>query len=438
MGIMPKPLKEKRSPGYVEIDEDQCTGCVLCMKACPTKAIRVKDGRVARIEGVCIDCGECVRTCTKGAIKAASPKRDGFTASSDLVISPSTVLYSQFGEDYLPNDILLGLKRMGFGYVHDQSYTSEMCNFAVELFIKENRKKPDSPFPLISPACPVVVRLISYRFPSLLKHIPPLATPREIVAREAKKRLSAKYGCSPEEIGVLHITPCPALADFAKESVSQERYPRKDKAVGINSIYETLKKNIQEIDDDRVLHHSSGIGIGWGMSGGEIAGMKRNCLAVSGLDETIRYLEKIEMGLLQEVDYIECRICAEGCLGGPFTVADKYQARHLLQKLVLMFGVERRIKYKYVIKLYKDGWFFTERDRTAFKDVASPLSISDRIERLNRVEETLRSLPRKECGVCGSPDCRAFAEDVVDGKTTLKDCIFFHNQKGKIASRAGR
>ena len=435
---MSKPPRNFETTGYVEIDEEQCTGCVLCMKACPTKAIRVKDGRVARIEGTCIDCGECVRTCTKGAIKATAPKGDDFTTSTNLVISPPTVLYSQFGEDYLPNDILLGLRKMGFGYVHDQSYTSEMCNFAVELYIKENRKKPNSLFPLISPACPVVVRLISFRFPSLLKHIPPLATPREIVAREAKKRLSAKNGCSPEEIGVLHITPCPALADFAKQSVSQGDYPPMDKAVGINDIYEPLKKNLQEIDDDMVLHHSSGIGIGWGMSGGEIAGMNRNCLAVSGLHEVIHYLEKIEMGLLQEVDYIECRICAEGCLGGPFTVADKYQAKHHLQKLVRMFGVERRIKYNYVIKLYKNGWFFTERDRTAFKDVASPLSIPDRIERLNRVQETLQLLPGKECGVCGSPDCPTFAEDVVDGKATLEDCIFFHNRKRKTSTRASR
>ncbi len=434
---MPEPQKEEIGVSYVKIDETQCTGCVLCMKACPTKAIRVRDGRVARVEGVCIDCGECVRICPKGAVRSNTSKMDDFTERPDLVISPSTVLYSQFGEDYLPNDILLGLRRMGFGYVHDQSYTSEMFNFAVELYIKEHRKQPNSPFPLISPACPVVTRLISYRFPSLQKHIPPLATPREIVAREGKRRLSAKYGCRPEEIKVLHITPCPAMTDFVKESVFK-RYRQKDKAVGINRIYEELKRNIQEIDDDKVLHHSSGIGIGWGMSGGEIAGMKGNCLAVSGLHETIRYLEKIEMGLLQDVDYIECRICTEGCLGGPFTVADKYQAKHLLQRMVRMFGVEKRIKYKYVIKLYKSGWFFTERDLSQFQGVASDRSVSEGIERLNRVEDTLRSLPRKECGVCGSPDCRAFAEDVVDRKARIEDCIFFHNQREKVPFRADR
>jgi len=125
---------------YVQIDESLCNGCVLCMKVCPTKAIRVKEGKVARIEGVCIDCWECVRVCPKGAIKAITSDTFDLTEKDNIIVSPSTVLYSQFGQDVLPNDVLLGLKRMGFGYIHDQSYTSEIFNLAIELYIKETGK----------------------------------------------------------------------------------------------------------------------------------------------------------------------------------------------------------------------------------------------------------------------------------------------------------
>jgi len=157
---------------YVQINASLCNGCVLCMKACPTKAIRIRDGK-ARIEGVCIDCCECVRVCPRNAIKAIFSESIDFPDKENIIVSPSTVLYSQFGEDVLPNDVLLGLKRMGFGYIHDQSYTSEIFNLAVELYIKENRERPGAPLPFISPVCPVVVSLIAYRFHSLLKHIPP-------------------------------------------------------------------------------------------------------------------------------------------------------------------------------------------------------------------------------------------------------------------------
>ena len=421
---------------YIEINESLCNGCVLCMQVCPTKAIRVREGK-AHIEGVCIDCCECIRICPRGAIQPITSKSLDLTEKDNIIVSPSTVLYSQFGEDILPNDVLLGLKRMGFGYIHDQSYTSEIFNLAVELYIKENRKKPDAPLPFISPVCPVVVSLIAYRFQSLLKHIPPLITPREIVAREGKTRLSARHGIHAEGFKVLHITPCPSKMICMKEAILQE-HSYLDAAIGINSIYEELRNNIQDVEDDIVLHHSGGIGLSWGMSGGEISGVELNCLAVSGLQETIHYLEKIEIGLLGNIDYVEFRACSEGCLGGPFTVMDKYQGKRHIQKLVRMFGVEKRVRYGYIKKLYDKGWFFTDKMPTSGEKLTqlSPTDISEGIERQNRLEEILRLLPRKECGACGCPDCTTFAEDVVDGKTTLQSCVFWEGQKKKLKIEA--
>ncbi len=414
---------------YVHVDEKICNGCVLCMKACPTKAIRVLKGRVAHIDDAkCIDCGECMRICPRSAISALmganeteeSVPKDLFTA-----VSASTALLAQFDEGVLPNDVLLGLKRMGFSYVHDQTYTNEMFNVAIELFVREHREKEDAVFPLISPICPVVVRLIAHRFPSLIRNIPPLLTPREIVARESKQRLVKRYGCREENIRVAHITPCPSKMICIKEPIFQER-SYLNEAVAISRIFETLKKNIQNVDEDIVLHQAGGIGLGWGMSGGEIAGLDINCLAISGLQETIRYLKKVEMGLLSHIDYIEFRTCDVGCLGGPYTVADKYQARHNLRKLIRMFGEEKRVKADYVKKLYEKGWFHGAGPVLPRNSPLKRSSISDisaAIEKQNKMQQVLKGLPRKECGVCGSPDCSTFAEDVVEGKASLKDCV---------------
>ena len=424
-------LKNSQTFTYIQIDEELCNGCVLCMKACPTKAIRVRDNRVACIQGVCIDCLECVRVCPRGAVKPIFVQSDEIEKDIFSIVSSSAVLYSQFGGDVMPNDILLALRRMGFNLVYDQGYTNEIFNVAVELHIKESRKKPGTPWPLISPICPVVVRLIAYRFPSLLKHIPPFLTPSEIVAREVKKRLSAKYGYKQKDITVYHITPCAAKMISMREPVLQTS-SYLDRAIGIGHIYNTLKKNLHELTEDKVLHHSGGVGIGWGMTGGEIAGINADCIAVSGLSETIRYLEKIEMGLLHETDYVEFRICTEGCLGGPFAVADKYQAKHYLQRLVRMFGVEKRVKYEYVKGLYESGWFFTDQKAMPLAETSPTLSVTENIERQKRIDETLRLLPRKECGACGSPDCRTFAEDVMQGSVSLESCVFLSHEKDKI------
>lgn len=392
------------------------------MKACPTRAIRVKKNRLAHIVGVCIECGECVRICPRNAVKFATSDKP-IPKSAYSCISASSALYLQFGDQFMPNEVLLALMTLGLGYVHDTSYTSELYNTALDLYLKEQRQNPQAPRPLISPFCPVVVQTICHRFPSLLDHIIPLLPPREIVAREAKKRLSAKYECGQEEIKVLYITPCAAQMTSIQDPVLME-HSHIDGAIGIGSIHERIDDALRTLEDDKVLHHSGGVGLGWAMSGDEIAGQEMNCLAISGLQETIRYLEKIEMGLLRDIDYVEFRTCTEGCIGGPLTVADKYQAKHHLQKLVRQFGLEKRVKEEYVKKLYARGWFFTKRKRTTVAQKDPGQSISERIEMQNRVEETLKGLPRKECGVCGCPDCRTFAEDVVKGKASIGNCVF--------------
>jgi len=422
---MPKSSQVSNQVRYVHIDENRCNGCVLCMKACPTRAIRVENGEIARIIGDCIDCGECIRVCPMGAARPITSSSEILNKEKFTIVSASSVIYSQFGEDVMPNDILLGLRKMGFRYVHDQSYTSEIFSLALELFIKDLRENAnqEANFPLISPVCPVVVHLIANRFPSLLEHIPPLITPREIVAREAKKRLSKRNGKKEEEIKVLHITPCPAKMISIKEPILQAR-SYLDEAIGICDIYDSLRQNIRDVDQDDVLHHSGGMGLAWGMSGGEIAGLETECLAVSGLRETIRYLEKIELGLLSDIDYVEFRVCTEGCLGGPFNVADKYQAKHHLQKLIRTFGTERRVNKDYVKKLYEEGWFLAEKGESAQFEENKVLSLNQRIEREAEVERILQTLPRKECGICGSPDCRTFAEDIADGLVSIDNCIF--------------
>lgn len=409
---------------YVEVDEDLCNGCVLCMKACPMKAIRLRDN-LARIEGVCIDCMECARVCPRGAIRGVSSVEVSLGDRSEDVVCPSTVLYSQFGEDYLPNDVLLGLRKMGFRYPFDQSYTAELYEYAIELFIREQRETESPPFPLISAVCPAVVQIIACRFPSLLKHIPPLATPREIVTREAKLRLSAKHERPPEEIEVLHVVPCPALM------IQETNQENRDRAVGINTVYDELKKAMQGIEEDRVLHYSGGVGLGWGISGGEIAGIRARGIAVSGVHETIRYLEQVEMGLLDHIEYLECRICKEGCVGGPFTVADRYQTKQLVQRYVRMFGEERRVKQNYLRKIYREGWFRAERPVLPIRTEKIDMTIAERIEQQKRVESLLRTLPQKHCGMCGSPDCRTFAEDVVAGKARLNGCTQLRHLGGK-------
>jgi len=392
------------------------------MKACPTKSIRVRDGKATRVGDRCIDCGECIRVCPRGAIKAVTTWSGQAELSPHSVVGASPVLYAQFGNEVMPNDILIALRKI-FNYVYDQAYAHELYNAVTELYIKGNRGKEESVWPLISPACPVVNRLIALRFPSLLKHLLPFIPPREVAAREMRRRFKEKKIFGDQEAAVYHISPCSAkMISIQAPMFTEKSYL--SGALGINEIYDLVVKHLGDEDEDLILHVSSGVGVGWGMSGGEIAGLDDvACLAVSGMQEMIRYLEKIEMGLFRNIEYFEFRSCREGCIGGPLTVADKYQAKGILQKFGRMFGHGKRVRRSQVQRAYQEGWFLKETLEIGTVKGEKRLPIAEAIARQDRIESILRKLPGKECGQCGSPDCKTFAEDVADGQVKKESCF---------------
>ena len=50
--------------------------------------------------------------------------------------------------------------------------------------------------------------------------------------------------------------------------------------------------------------------------------------------------------------------------------------------------------------------------------------INEAMRKMNLIEELYESFPKLDCGSCGSPSCRALAEDIVRGYAKETDCIF--------------
>ena len=45
------------------------------------------------------------------------------------------------------------------------------------------------------------------------------------------------------------------------------------------------------------------------------------------------------------------------------------------------------------------------------------------MQKMQAIEALCDTLPAIDCGSCGAPTCRAFAEDVIRGERTVDECI---------------
>jgi ferredoxin len=390
----------------------------------------------------CIGCGECIRTCREGAVSAATAGPEVLEKNHVAIALVSPVLYAQF-PGVMPKDVLLGLRQMGFQHTIDMSYFLEIFQYATEEFISRNRKSRIAPWPLISPVCPVVVRLIAFQFPNLLANVLPLLRPVALMAREVKSRLVPEYIEKGKDVVLYYINPCPTKIDTSCLPPRKQPVPT-EMALGINDIYPVLVKHVDQIQSaDGIPFYqtrfeyetcATGNASMWAMSGGEIADMDTDkSLAVSGMQETIAYLEKIEMGLFQDIEYIEFRTCREGCLGGVLTAIDKYLAKGAVQKMIKRFGLGRRLHRENILRLYEKGEFQSEKKPTQLTRLFGAHKEALTIDSMRQIEKVMGLIKGKDCTACGAPDCRTFAEDVVRGEAALQDCLFVSAQTRKKA-----
>lgn len=418
---------------FVHFDKNLCQGHAACVRVCPTKAIRLVDKRTVQMVGQCIGCGECIRVCPAGAVSAPGAGAGHLGRDHVDIALVSPVLYAQF-QGVMPKDILMGLRQMGFRHTIDMSYFLEMFHYATEEFIRRNRQSNKAPWPLISPVCPVVVRLIAFQFPSLMPHVLPVLRPTALMAREVKSCIIPYYRKAGQTVALYYINPCPTKMNPVG-SHSDSLPPIPEVALGINDIYPELVREIEQIKQSEVISFdqprfeyetcATGNASMWAMSGGEIAEMDFDrSLAISGMEETIAYLKKIELGLFKDIEYIEFRTCREGCLGGVLTAIDKYLAKSAVQKMVNLFGLGRRLPRDNVLRMYEKGHFQAKTGPSKLIELYGAKNKALSIASMQEIEKIMELLRGTDCAACGAPDCRTFAEDIVRGSAALTDCLW--------------
>ena len=119
----------------IRFDTSACHGCMACMRVCPTEAIRIRRGHAAMLEDRCIDCGECIKVCTKNAVVPLTASPAGLGQFDYTVAIPSPALYTQFDLDVTPGTILQALRNSGFDAAAALSWSCGAVTHAIDLFL---------------------------------------------------------------------------------------------------------------------------------------------------------------------------------------------------------------------------------------------------------------------------------------------------------------
>jgi iron only hydrogenase large subunit-like protein len=402
----------------VFLKENKCTGCTTCLRHCPTEAIRVRDGRAVIDEARCIDCGECIRVCPQKAKKSRRSQLDAMDGYKWKIALPAPALYGQFDNLDDVDCVLDGLRHIGFDDVFEVSKAAELVSAYTRFYLNtEGVKKP-----VISSACPAVMRLIALRYPSLADNVMRMIPPMEVAAKLAREKALREHPeLKPEEIGVCFISPCPAKVSYVKNGFGDYQ-SQVDVVVSIKDIYFLLINAMSHDNQTDSSSESGMIGIGWATSGGEASALFNDSyLAADGIENVNRVLDQIENGNIPSLEFVELNACTGGCVGGVMTIQNPFIAKARLQNLRRYLPVSQNFlspDEQYI----PEGYFFDEVPE--YRGVSQLGSSMAESMRMMADIQTLRGqLPGLDCGACGAPTCRAFAEDVVRGTAKASDCL---------------
>lgn len=399
----------------VKLVEDNCKGCTKCMINCPVEAVRIKNSKAVIYIDKCIDCGECIRVCPYNAHAA---QKDDFNIINKYKVKiaiPSVTIYSQFGTYINPAVIHNAIKSLGFDDVVDLTYS---CDIVTEIIKNEieNVQKP-----AISPFCPSIVRLIHARYPELIPHIVKVLTPVEVSANLAREEYEKK-GYQKEDIGVFYLTPCVGWITKARYSNANNSFL--NGTIAICDIYSKLLKYINknknlDLNEDLPV---SCTGLKWAQGEGQAMSINTDgYISVTGVKNVIRVFNDVVNGKLNDVDYIEASTCVEGCLGGVLLVENPFNARRIINKFC------SHLRYTHKFDNIKDNQKkLYLNDNNVYKNYTNHNALADdfesALEKMKQMNELINRLPGIDCGQCGSPSCRAFAEDVVRNLSSINDC----------------
>lgn len=256
----------------LKIEQDKCTACYACVRACPVNAIKVQadQPKPEILPDRCIGCGNCHAACSENAVSVRDDRGDlKKLLKSDqkiaAIVDPS--IAGEFPDITDYRKFVSMLRKLGFSVIQEVAFGAEMVAEEYKTLIKKSRGKY-----YIFTNCPVSVMYIEKYKPGLIKNLAPIMPPCIATTRVVRE----KHG---KDVRVAYITPLIASKEEAVRLANDERIDVVLTFLELRELFKEFK-----IDEKNLEYSEFDEPIGWR---GSLFPLSSGILEAAGIDQQV-------------------------------------------------------------------------------------------------------------------------------------------------------
>jgi uncharacterized Fe-S cluster-containing protein len=316
--------------------------------------------------------------------------------------------------------VITALHRLGFAHVSQTSVGAALVSRAYQKILDRGRIHAN---PLLTTACPAVVKLVESYYPDLVPFLAPVASPLIAHARLLKAYF--------EGAQVVFIGPCLAKKEEAAR-------PQHSGLVDGVLLYSEIAEWLEEEGIDPAKLPASE----WSELDQELAALypttggllryldakDQLLLGANGLEQVTDVLKGMREGGLT-ASLVECNACAGGCLDGPGMPRMESLARRK-ERLHRFQASLPEAKAKVSLPVVS-----TSSDYRPHPVTATPHTEAEILAVLKKIGKTTPDA-ELNCGACGYASCREKAAAVLDGMAEPDMCMpYMRSRAESLANR---
>jgi len=400
--------------GIIFTVQEKCEGCYACVRKCPVKAIKVKEGIARVMDERCVACGYCTNICAVGAKQARSDVETVcqlLSQSTPIIAVLSSAFPAAFPE-VRPRQMVAALKKLGFSEVMEAAFGAELVCREYGRVVKENKGKP-----ILSSTCPAVTSLVEKHYPQLIDRLVPIVSPMVAMGRVIKWQYNP-------EAKVVFIGPCVAKkAEADDEKVAGVidavlTFPEMKEMLAAKEI-DPLSEEEEQFSGPRPhlgrLFPVPGALLKLAGISGDT--MISDVVVAEGIDRAISCLLEFAQGKVK-TKFMDIFFC-QGCIDGP--AIDKSLSLCGRREKIVDYTLEQADMARTQSDLEKYAGIDLSRKFTnRYTTLPAPneKEVSNTLRQINK----LKSEDQVNCGACGYNSCRELAVAVCQGVAEIEMC----------------